>query len=213
MLLHLQQTRWKDDIDCATASWAWPHDPGPAVRHVDPLLSFSLSPCSNLSVHFLLSLLLYSLSCVPPSLIFPATSVFHPWLSLLVLPSSLLAVLLIAHIPAHPSLILICVTGYSWVNTILVQAPEAAFMYEEHLSSPLCLTYVQPVEWCWHFFCTVDSLILWTADCYDKVFSFFPFLSLSSFHESKAATRLDPKCNRSLLQNMLTTIINWGKNV
>lgn len=80
-----------------------PHDPGPAVHHVDPLLSLSLSPplASPLALFVVLAFIRPSLSYLPCR---------HRLSSL---SSSLLAIPRIAHIPAHPSLMLIYVTGYS----------------------------------------------------------------------------------------------------
>lgn len=110
-----------------------PRDPGPAVRHVDPLVSFPLSPCSHLP----LTLLVVLASILALIYHFP---LFHPLLWLLVLPACLLIIPRRVHIPACPSLILIYVTGQSWVHTILAgtkQALEAACIHERHFSSPL----------------------------------------------------------------------------
>ena len=74
-----------------------PHDPGPAVDHVDPPSTFlPLTLLTSLLALFLLSLLLYSDSHLsPPSLIFPAATVFHP--SLVSSPPLSLAILRITH--------------------------------------------------------------------------------------------------------------------
>lgn len=64
-----------------------------------------------------------------------------------------------SHTPAQTSLMLIYVTRYSWVDTILKQenqAPEASFIYKERFSSILWLTCVQSVHWC-----ACLSVMLW----------------------------------------------------
>lgn len=143
-----------------------PGDPGPAVHHVDPLLSLSARSHYPLALFVVLAFILglirpclsYLLcrNCLS-SLAFPASPPPHP--------SSLHAALCIAHIPAHPSLILINVAGYSWVHTISVQAkqaPEAAFIYEEHFSSPLPPDMCSACSlMCSPFFGAVDSWQLW----------------------------------------------------
>ena len=126
-----------------------PHDIGPAVHHVDPLLSFSLPPCSHLSLHFWLSLLLCSLSSIHPSLSYVPCRpcLFSLTFSLHINPSSVLIMLSITHsCTCLPRAHLCCWIKMNGHPASKSETSTHGCLDLPHFSFHLCLTCIQFVH-------------------------------------------------------------------
>lgn len=173
-----------------------PRAPGPAVHHVDPLLSFPPFTLAHISLCTFCCPCIYTLSY--PSLALSSSPPRRSFIPRFICsPSPPLCSLFYAShtFPAHPSLMLIYVAGYSWVNTIFArakQAPEAAFIYQNIF--PLFV---------WHVFgLFIDVFPFLLCPEQLTVVTVF-FFSLSFIHRSGAITRMSQKFNEDCCKNVL----------
>lgn len=159
--------------------WHWLHDrilsltPVPPAQLSTMLIPFYLSPLSpptHISLCTFCCPCIYTLSY--PSLALSSSPPRRSFIPRFICSSSppLCSLFYASHtFPAHPSLMLIYVAGYSWVNTIFVQAkqaPEAAFIYQEHFSSSLFDMCSACSLMCSPFFCAMNSWPLWLFHYY-----------------------------------------------